>query len=101
MFIIKTVYGNVNADFDEVQRVLTAGLEELVVLRQGIVKPKYIATIVEDPDARSTIMRLPGESDIDVQKRIEAYRSDDAFSYLKRPALPEGAVTKQLHDGQG
>lgn len=89
MFIIKTLHGDVKADYDEIERIANAK-ETLVFLRNGAVNPKHITNIVKDTERMREVLKRPGESDADVQARIRQEKSEDIFKDIRGPALGQG-----------
>lgn len=100
MYLIKMIGQEIPIDADELGKLEREGHKPLIFFRRGAVNPKHIVSVVEDTNRRQSVMKLPGETKEDVQKRIEAERGDDIFSQLRNPAL-SAPVIKTLHDGKG
>lgn len=91
MFIIHTQKGDIKADSDEIAKVLSSPRGSLVMLRNGVVNTTYIINIVEDVERKAAVLKLVGETDEDVQRRIDAERSVDIFESVRETIL-------KLHD---
>lgn len=96
MFILTTTTGQqIKVDGDELERLAFAKSDELVFLRNGAVQRRMVSTILEDTERRESILKLPGETDEDIKRKIEEDRSVDIFAEFRSKAL-EGPTTPKL-----
>lgn len=88
MYILTTTTGiKIKVDGDELERLAKAPLDELVFLRNGAVMRRMVATILADENRREETLRLPGETDEELEKRIEEDKSDDIFAEFRSKIL--------------
>lgn len=84
MYTLKTTTGEeFRIDHDELPKLL-GNPDALVVFRQGIVLRRLIGTVVLDENARKGILKLPGETEKDVQRKLQESKSDNIFPGLNK-----------------
>ena len=90
MYIIRTLHGDIKADFDEIEKIVANPAGGLIFLRNGAVNIRHITNIVLDEERMKEVVKRPGQTDAVRQKEIDESRSVDIFAKLRNKTVDVG-----------